>query len=156
MAGAIAQKDIILNEWPELTAPLEQWRDQMALDFGVGQSLSAHSDHFPFMLAGVPTGGIGSLSKNSSGRGYGHTMYDTFDKVELRGMREAATLAARLALRMASMEAWPTKRRSAEAVDGILDSPDYREESELFARVRTYYREKRLGNDGIEAPDTVS
>ncbi len=156
MAGAIAQKDIILNEWPELTAPLEQWRDQMALDFGVGQSLSAHSDHFPFMLAGVPTGGIGSLTKDSSGRGYGHTMYDTLDKVEMRSMREAATLAARLALRMASMDVWPTKRRSAEAVEDILDSPDFREESEFFARVRAYYHEKRSENDGSEAPDSGS
>jgi Zn-dependent M28 family amino/carboxypeptidase len=156
MAGAIAQKDIILNEWPELTAPLEQWRDQMALDFGVGQSLSAHSDHFPFMLAGVPTGGIGSLTKDSSGRGYGHTMYDTLDKVEMRSMREAATLAARLALRMASMEVWPTKRRSVEAVEDILDSPDFREESEFFARVRAYYHEKRSENDGSEAPDSGS
>ena len=149
MAGAISQKDIVLNEWPELAALLEEWRDQMALDFRVGQSVSAHSDHYPFMLAGAPTGGIGSLNNDSGGRGYGHTMYDTLDKVQMRSMREAATLAARLALRMASIEDWPVERRSREAVEKILDSPDYREEVELFARVRGYYREKRSEeNDG--------
>ncbi|UCC51651.1 MAG: M28 family peptidase, partial [Anaerolineaceae bacterium] len=137
------------NEWPDLAALLEEWRDQMALDFRVGQSISAHSDHYPFMLAGVPTGGIGSLNNDSGGRGYGHTMYDTLDKVQMRSMREAATLAARLALRMASIEDWPVERRSKEAVEKILDSPDYREEVELYARVRGYYREKRSeDNDG--------
>ena len=45
MAGAISPKDIVLNEWPELVPPLSQFRDQMALSFGIGQSLNAHSDH---------------------------------------------------------------------------------------------------------------
>ncbi len=112
MAGAIDPKDIVLNEWPDLALLFEAWREGMVLEFGVGQSLSAHSDHYPFMLAGVPTGGIGSLHSSSSGRGYGHTKYDTVDKVEMRSMREAAALAARLALRMASEENWPVSRRS--------------------------------------------
>jgi Iap family predicted aminopeptidase len=113
----------------------------MALEFGVGQSLSAHSDHYPFMLAGVPTGGIGSLNSSSRGRGYGHTMYDTMDKVEMRNMREAAALAARLAIRMASEEKWPAKRRSGQMVEDVLDSPEYREETDFSAKVRAYYQE---------------
>ena len=141
MAGAITPKDIILNEWPDLAALFEGWREEMALEFGVGQSLSAHSDHYPFMLAGVPTGGIGSLKGGSSGRGFTHTMYDTLDKVEMRSMREAAALAARLALRMASEENWPANRLSAQMVEGVLDSRDYREESEFAAKVRAYYQE---------------
>ena len=141
MAGAIDPKDIVLNEWPELARLFEGWREEMALEFGVGQSLSAHSDHYPFMLAGVPTGGIGSLDSSSSGRGYGHTKYDTVDKVEMRSMREAAVLAARLALRMASEEEWPVSRRSREDVEEILDSPDYREYTEFAAGVRAYYKE---------------
>ncbi len=143
MAGAITPKDIVLNEWPDLALLFEAWRDDMALDFGVGQSLSAHSDHYPFMLAGVPTGGIGSLDSSSSGRGYGHTMYDTVDKVEMRSMREAAVLAARVALRMASEENWPVKRRSAQDVEDILDSPEYREYTEFSAKVRAYYQENK-------------
>ena len=143
MAGAITPKDIILNEWPDLALLIEGWRDEMALEFGVGQSLNAHSDHYPFMLAGVPTGGIGSLNSSSSGRGYGHTMYDTVDKVEVRSMREAAALAARLALRMASEEKWPVERRSAQGVEEVLDSPEYREETDFAAKVRAYYQENR-------------
>ena len=143
MAGAITPKDIVLNEWPDLAMLFEGWRDDMALEFGVGQSLSAHSDHYPFMVAGVPTGGIGSLNSSSSGRGYGHTMYDTVDKVEMRSMREAAALAARLAIRMASEEKWPAERRSAQMVEDVLDSPDYREETEFSTKVRAYYQEHR-------------
>jgi len=143
MAGAITPKDIILNEWPDLALLFEGWRDDMALEFGVGQSLSAHSDHYPFMLAGVPTGGIGSLNSSSGGRGYGHTMYDTVDKVEMRSMREAAALAARLAIRMASEEKWPAKRRSSQMVEDVLDNPEYREETDFSAKVRAYYQEKR-------------
>jgi Zn-dependent M28 family amino/carboxypeptidase len=141
MAGAIDPKDIILNEWPELEVLLAEWREIMALEFGVGQSVSAHSDHYPFMLAGVPTGGIGALDRGSDGRGYGHTMYDTVDKVELRGMREAAALAARLALRMASADEWPAARRTEAAVKEVLAGPDYREVTEFFAEVKAFYEE---------------
>jgi hypothetical protein len=91
------------------------------------------------MLAGVPTGGIGSLKPSGDGRGFGHTQHDTFDKVSLRGPREAAALAARLALRMASAENWPAAQRSEAEVQAILDTPDYREERELFQQVTRHY-----------------
>ncbi len=144
MAGAISSKDIVLNEWPELVPEFSEFRNQMALSFRIGQSLNAHSDHYPFMLAGVPTGGIGSLSPNTGGRGYGHTMYDTVDKVERKGMREAAALAARLALRMASIQDWPVRRRSKSAVRAILDGPDYRAEQELNVQVKAYYDKRNM------------
>ena len=95
-------------------------------------------------MAGVPTGGIGNVgSKNRSGRGYGHTRYDTLDKVDLRNLREASVLAARLAYRMAIMENWPAPRRSQEAVAELLDNPDNKEESEFFAKLDAHYAEIR-------------
>ena len=93
------------------------------------------------MVAGVPTGGIGSLKPHTGGRGYGHTMYDTVDKVERKGMREAAVLAARLALRIASEPQWPVQRRSRSAVQEILNSPEHREEQELAAQVKAFYED---------------
>jgi Zn-dependent M28 family amino/carboxypeptidase len=139
-AGAIHPKDIILNQWPALEAPLRAWSEAMALPFAVGQSLSAHSDHYPFMIAGVPTGSIGAVRLEKKGRGYGHTRYDTLDKVELRGLREAADLAARLILRIAAAESWPVHRRDPQAVQTALDRPDFQEEAELFARVSAFYQ----------------
>ena len=138
MAGAIDPKDIVLNEWPDLALIFEEWRTEMALEFDIGQSVSAHSDHFPFLMAGVPTGGIGSVKPKLGGRGYGHTKYDTLDKVNIRSLREAAVLAARLALRMAGKEIWPAAKRDQKAVAALFDKPEYREEAALFARVKAF------------------
>ena len=136
-------RDIVLNEWPELEATFEQWRDEMAQDFAIGQSVHAFSDHFPFFMAGVPTGGIQSAERSLEGRGYGHTRYDTVDKVEQKALREASTLAARLAMRMASADPWPAARRDEAAVLQLLDSPDYREEQEFRDRLDAFYVQAR-------------
>lgn len=140
-AGAIHPKDIILNQWPELEGTMKAWSRETALPFAVGQSLSAHSDHYPFMIAGVPTGSIGSVRSKKDGRGYGHTRYDTLDKVELRGLREAADLAARVMLRVAAAEEWPVKRRDTAAVQKALERPDFQEEAKLFAQVAAFYQQ---------------
>jgi hypothetical protein len=139
MAGAIDPKDIELNMWESLAPLFRSWSTEMALPFQVGQSIHAHSDHYPFLLAGVPTGCIGNLSKRATGRGYGHTQYDTLDKVELRSLREAAVLAARLALRIAATEEWPAARRSETDVATMLDNPENRDETEIFRQIHAYY-----------------
>lgn len=145
-AGATQNnRDIVLNEWPGLQPLFEGWAEEMALEFAVGQSVSAHSDHFPFFMAGVPTAGIQSAQRSMAGRGYGHTMYDTVDKVDLTSLREAATLAARVALRAANEENWPVTRRPVESVTDLLDGPDYQEEKSFRARVDALYAEARGG-----------
>ena len=143
MAGALDPKDIVLNEWPPLAEVFEGYRRQMALDFGVGQSLQRPFRPFP-VYAGrcADRGDWQPEAKTGDGRGYGHTKYDTLDKVEMRGMREAAVLAARLALRMASAAQWPAERRGEDEVLAILDTPDYREERELFREVSQYYADQ--------------
>jgi Zn-dependent M28 family amino/carboxypeptidase len=134
-------RDIVLNEWPELAPLFSQWSQEMALGFAVAQSVSAHSDHFPFFMAGVPTGGMQSAEKSFTGRGYGHTQYDTVDKVDLTSLREASALAARLALRLANEENWPVTRRSTETVMALLDSPDYREEQAYRKRLDAFQKQ---------------
>jgi Zn-dependent M28 family amino/carboxypeptidase len=138
-------RDVVLNEWPDLRALFERWCDEMALDFDVGQSVSAFSDHFPFFMAGVPTGGMQSAERSLAGRGYGHTQYDTVDKVDLTSLREASTLAARLALRMASEENWPVAQRSEKAVLELLDSPEYQKEKAFRERLDAFYEAARQG-----------
>jgi Zn-dependent M28 family amino/carboxypeptidase len=138
-------RDIVLNEWPDLQPLFESWAEEMALEFAVGQSVSAHSDHFPFFMAGVPTGGIQSAERSMEGRGYGHTKYDTVDKVDLTSLREAATLAARIALRVSNATNWPVVRREEEAVTDLLDGPDYQEEKKFRASVDALYTTARGG-----------
>jgi Iap family predicted aminopeptidase len=135
-AAGARLNDVVLNQWPALEALYKRWGAEMAHEFVVRQSLNAHSDHYPFFMAGVPTGGLESSLKHSGGRGYGHTKYDTLDKVQLSTLREASALAARLALRLASEENWPVVRRDQQAVLDILDSPEYQEEAEFKARLK--------------------
>jgi aminopeptidase YwaD len=142
-AGGDKRKDVMLNEWPQLEPVFNSWQESMALDFAVGQTISAHSDHFPFLMAGVPTGGMEPVERDLSGRGYGHTRYDTLDKVTIRGLRDAAALAARLALRIADAPEWPVTRRSEEAVHALFDKPDYQEEAEIRARINAYKEAQR-------------
>ena len=138
-AGATPGKDINLNEWPELEPLLARWRDEMALDFEIGQSVHAHSDHYPFFMAGVPTGGIEAVRQTRDGRGYGHTHFDTLDKVTLTGLREAASLAARLALRIAAAESWPAVRRDRKMVNAILNTPEHRQEMAYRSQLAQLY-----------------
>jgi Zn-dependent M28 family amino/carboxypeptidase len=138
-AGAVKVKGVVLNEWPELEPLFKGWSKEMSHPFLVGQSVNAHSDHFPFLLAGVPTAGMESVKKDLSGRGYGHTAYDTLDKVDVTSLREAAALASRLALRLASTEEWPVKRRDVEAVKALFTGPKYEEEAKFHAAIAAHY-----------------
>lgn len=137
-AGGKQAKDVVLNEWPALAPLFEAWQKEMALDFLVGQSFSAHSDHFPFLVQGVPTGGMQPVERDLGGRGYGHTRYDTLDKVDIRNLREAATLAARLALRLATIDEWPVTRRSVESVQEMFNKPEYQEERAITAQIEAH------------------
>ena len=142
-AGSTTNKrDVVLNEWPELAPLFASWGEEMAHDYVVAQSVMAFSDHFPFFLAGVPTGGMQS-AEPPAGRGYGHTRYDTVDKVDLKSLREASALAARLALRVAHADDWPAARRSGERVQALLDSPEYQEEQEYREQLDEFYRQAR-------------
>ncbi|MEZ4868771.1 MAG: M20/M25/M40 family metallo-hydrolase [Caldilineaceae bacterium] len=147
-AGGSRPKDVVLNEWQELATLFKTWQQEMALDFKVGQSISAHSDHFPFLLEGVPTGGMQPVERDLSGRGYGHTRYDTLDKAEIRYLREAAALAARLALRAASVEAWPASRRSKEIVAKLFDKPEYNDERAIMDKIAAYVAAQRNQDGG--------
>lgn len=124
-AGSVKNKGVVLNEWQQLEPLIEAWQSEMALDFKVMQSVNAHSDHYPFLLKGVPTGGLESVPKGTGGRGYGHTRYDTLDKVALRDLQDAAVMGARLALRFASISAddWPVTRRTQAETDELLSQP---------------------------------
>ncbi|MEZ4682443.1 MAG: M28 family metallopeptidase [Caldilineaceae bacterium] len=142
-AGGARSKDIVINEWPALETLIRGWQKTMALDFMVGKSISAHSDHFPFLLAGVPTGGLEPVQRDLSGRGYGHTRYDTLDKAEIRNLRDAAALAARFALRVANETAWPVSRRSKAEVAKLFDKPDYNEERSIMNEIANFVAEQR-------------
>ena len=140
-AGGSHLKDIMLHEWPALQETFEGYRDEMALDFAVGQSFHSASDHFPFLLNGVTTGGIEPVRATRTGRGYGHTHYDTVDKVDPTNLRQAAALAARIALRVAAEDVWPAAPREQDAVTELLNQPDQVENQLFRERIEAYYNQ---------------
>ncbi len=142
-AGHGKRKDVVLNEWPDLEPVFEEWQKSMALDFSVGESVSAHSDHYPFLMAGVPTGGMEMVEHDLSGRGYAPALRHARQGGR-RGLREAAAMAARLAIRIADAAEWPAARRGQEAVAALFDKQQYQDEAAIFAKIRAY-KEKLQG-----------
>ncbi len=145
-AGGMPSKDINLHEWHELQDTFENFREEMAQDFAIGQTFHSASDHYPFLLEGVITGGIEPVRKVSSGRGYGHTKYDTVDKVTIRGLRDAASLAARIALRVARADIWLATARDAESVSELLNQPKNAEIQKFRARMESFFAERLPSN----------
>ncbi len=143
-AGGMAVKDINLHAWQELQGTFEKYRDEMALDFAIGQSFHSASDHYSFLLKGVITGGVEAVRQTRSGRGYGHTQFDTVDKVTLRGLRDAAALAARIVLRVAREENWLATPRDESAVDELLNQPSRTEIMAFQARMEEYFGKKEF------------
>ena len=107
---------------PELAAylrglPLKE------LDIAVNdgpKSFIMNSDHFPFSLAGISA--VWAVASHPpSGTGWGHSMADTLDKLELRTLRQTAGAASRLLLRMAvDPTHLPRGRKLPEEVQKIL------------------------------------
>ncbi len=126
-AGGHGEKGIILNQWPGLEPLFDEWSDEMG-DVPYRQSAHAFSDHYPYLLEGLCTSYIGNPRGKFSGRGWGHTRYDTLDKIDIRNLRSASALAARIILRAANVEDWPVSRRPRAEVETMMDNePDLRD-----------------------------
>ncbi len=118
-AGGQGRKGLILHHWPELDPFFETAREQMKYDMPYGHRSSAFSDHFPFFEEGVPTASMGDAEAVFSGRGFGHTAFDTLDKIRLADLREAASVVSRVLLRVSDADRWPAKRRTLRQVERI-------------------------------------
>ncbi len=121
-AGGSSRKGVVLHQWPELASFFRGAAKEMTDHVPVGQKVHPYSDHFPFVLKGVPTGHMGDPDTPPAGRGFGHTAYDTLDKVELENLRKGSAMAARLALRIANADDFPAQRRNTEAVQELLNT----------------------------------
>ena len=79
-----------------------------------------HSDHQPFMLEGVPTGGgAGGTLPNNSGGCY-HADCDDFKMVDEQGMKNTVRFSAMLLYGLADAKEIPAKRLSDEETKAFL------------------------------------
>jgi aminopeptidase YwaD len=114
---------IVTGDDSDVIEYFEGVQDDLTYNFSVTANISAHSDHFPYFLAGYPSATLRSQDATAGmiGRGYGHTEADTVDKVTLRGLQMSAVLVARLAARIADDDGFPARPRSQEDVRKMLE-----------------------------------
>ena len=84
-----------------------------SLPVELGSGLSSDSDHFPFAAAGLPVLSVGAAAPAHGlvGRGWGHTVADTVDKVDPAALAFAAATVGRILVRLS--ESTPSLPRLA-------------------------------------------
>ena len=97
---------------------------EMGYPMELSNRIGTASDHFPYMLRGVPVASMFAHRQPGLGRGFGHTMADTLDKVDEVELRESAMVAARLLLRLADHEGAIGRKRSQDEIKEILVAQD--------------------------------
>jgi Zn-dependent M28 family amino/carboxypeptidase len=87
----------------------------------LSERVATASDNFPFFMAGVPAITMRSKQNDRAlGRGFGHTAFDTLDKLNERDMKECAMVAARVLLRLAHNADSIGRHREPEEIKAIL------------------------------------
>ncbi|MFQ6053360.1 MAG: M28 family peptidase [Candidatus Bathyarchaeia archaeon] len=141
-AGSPGKKGVILHGHPELETFIEQAAKEMRAEMPCFQRVSPYSDHWPFFLRGVPTGSGGDPEaiRRRTGRGYGHTRYDTVDKVEQGYLRLASANYSRLLFRIANADEWPARRKTQEEIRRFIEDQGYDQTVALAEKVKEYVR----------------
>jgi len=116
----------------EMESLFKTWGEQVVkIDTGFKNMFLAgaglHSDHQPFMLEGVPTGGgAGGKLPNNAGPFY-HSDGDGFHLVDQQGMKNTVRYAAMLTYALASTPTIPVKRFSDAELKAFLESQKLKE-----------------------------
>lgn len=111
----------VLNGFTGLDPFFQQVRDESGLEFAVGQEVLTNSDHFSFLLRGVPAVWLqGTAPTETTTRRYVLTSADTLDKVSIREMKESGMVAAQLLVRAADFAAGLPPHLSQAEVRDLL------------------------------------
>jgi Iap family predicted aminopeptidase len=139
-AGRAGRQGFNLSGFPELEPFFQEIAGAIGAKIPIWQSVSPYSDHWPFLLRGVPTGRMGDPeeARRRGGRGYGHTMYDTVDKADLRAQRECVANSAIAAIRIANTDDWPARHRTQEEIDELVKKMGYEDTVALGGKVKEY------------------
>ena len=124
--GQPGSESLTLVGCPDLAPYLSEQYEAAGARLKVRERSSTASDHFPFVVQGIPAGMLGSTEPPSAasglvGRGWGHTIADTVDKARPESLQSAATFTARLLLRAANDPDWPGQQRSPQEVEAELE-----------------------------------
>jgi len=100
---------------------------QMGYPLDLNQQVVSASDHFPYWLRGAPAVSIFAQRPPGLGRGFGHTVADTLDKVDQIELRESAMVMARVLLRLADHDGAIGRKRTPDQLKQILVSHNLEE-----------------------------
>jgi aminopeptidase YwaD len=140
--GSKGRKGVILHDFPELEPFLDQCASEMKVELPYFERVGPYSDHWPFYLHSVPcgSGGDPETIRTSMGRGFGHSKYDTVDKVDLEYLRLAAANYTRLLLRVANVDKWMAKRKTQKEIKEFIKNQGYDQTVELAERLKAYVK----------------
>jgi aminopeptidase YwaD len=139
-AGRAGRQGFMLHGWPELVPFFQDIAAAIGVDIPIWQQVSPYSDHWPFRLEGIPTSTMGDPeeAQKRGGRGFGHTQFDTVDKVDLRAIRECVANVSLAAVRIVNTDNWPVTHRSQEAIDTLVEEQGYTETGALGEVLKQY------------------
>lgn len=114
-AGRGSRASLALQNWSECTSFFKQLFGAMFEgQVSVGDSVSLYSDMFNFASVGIPASTYASSDPVTGGapRGYGHTFWDTLDKINPKGLQSDSIILARLLLRLTTIAELPMKHKT--------------------------------------------
>jgi len=123
-AGRGTRGTLALQNWSEATAFFrDMLRELYEGHIAVGDTPGLYSDMYPFAAAGFPAATYSSSEPVSGGapRGYGHTYWDSLDKLNPRALQMDSILVARTILRLATMDQVPLVRKQPADLGARLE-----------------------------------
>lgn len=114
--AVVAGRDLELytNGHEGLTHPITDAADRVGHPVTISPELLPHSDHWPFVVRGVP-GIMATARTDGDGRGWGHTAADTLDKLDRRNLQEQSIFLTELA-RLLTEPEYPLSRQDESTI----------------------------------------
>ncbi|NLI00592.1 MAG: M20/M25/M40 family metallo-hydrolase [Chthonomonadales bacterium] len=109
-------------EPPEMLHGLARQLAPLGMREEFGHTAGLHSDHQPFMLAGVPVVCLSARGTEGGGGAYYHSVGDTFEKVSQPALCRAAAVAAHTLWALADCEQPPYRRMSDAEVTSMIEA----------------------------------
>lgn len=126
--GALGSgRGLALQGLEELRSLFGGFTQEMGYPLELSNRIGTASDHFPYLMRGVPAASLFARRPAGMGRGFSHTMADTLDKVSEVELRESAMVAARLLLRLANHQGAIGRKRSRSEIKALLLEHDLEE-----------------------------
>jgi len=119
-----------LQGWSENIKFFKQiFKDMYEPNIAIGDKISLYSDMYYFASNGFPAASYSSSAPSSSGapRGYGHTFWDSLDKLNPKAIQMDAAMVARLIYILSQKETLPMKRKTPTEFRQKLDKMGYTE-----------------------------